>query len=104
MQDREDLRRVPTSGGVMHSTTLMYKGHRVSIHFNGDYTGMVKMEIPIELAQVYEFHAPGVADVMTSFISVDIPFEVLQSLVVNKIRQDRIAALEEMSDQEILSG
>jgi hypothetical protein len=65
---------------------------------------MTKIEIPIELAQPDEFDAPGIANVMTSFISVDIPFEILQSLVAEKIRQDRIAALEEMSDQEVLSG
>jgi hypothetical protein len=78
--------------------------HRVTIHFDGDYRGMTKIEIPIELAQPDEFDAPGIANVMTSFISVDIPFEILQSLVAEKIRQDRIAALEEMSDQEVLSG
>ena len=54
-------------------------------HFNGDFSGDV------------ELRAPGTPTQVTS-----VPFTVLQEIVAEKVRRDRIAALEEASPDELL--
>jgi hypothetical protein len=55
------------------------------LHFNGDFSGDV------------ELRSPGTPTQVTV-----VPFTVLQAIVAEKVRLDRIADLEEMDDDLLL--
>lgn len=89
----------------MHTTQFMYTNKYqpggedilVVMHHDGDIGGDVKVQVPQDYAQP-DF------DSRTGTIEVTLPFEAMQHLVALKVQSDRIAAIEEMSDQELLSG
>lgn len=54
-------------------------------HFNGDFSGNV------------ELRSPGTPTHVT-----DVPFVVLQAIVAEKVRRERISALEQAPDQDLL--
>lgn len=73
----------------MHTTTFKRGNNITHVHHNGDFSGEV--EIPL-----------------STFAKVDgdsvlVDFELLQFLVVTKLRHDYISKLEKMEDDEFLN-
>lgn len=64
------------------------KGDWVILH-NGDFSGFV------EIKHMQHDHVLG---------SMKVPFAVLEALVAEKVRQDRIAELEQAAPSELLGG
>lgn len=56
-----------------------------SVNFNGDFSGDV------------EFRSPGTP----TQVSV-IPYRIVQAVVAEKVRRDRISALEDAKDEDLL--
>lgn len=65
----------------------------ITIHHNGDYSGDVKINVPKH--RVEEFNAPN------SVYEIEIPFEVLRSLVLDYIRNRTISNFESMTDDDL---
>ena len=75
----------------MHSKDF---GNGITIHHNGDYSGDVKIDVP--RGKTNTFATPT-----NQFVEVEIPFEVLRSLVLDYLRSKTISNLESMTDYDL---
>jgi hypothetical protein len=67
-----------------------------TFHFNGDYSGDVRIVVPVENSElIRKLYAGGT-------VEIKVPFEDLAKLVASKIRDDLISRVEQMSDDELL--
>jgi hypothetical protein len=73
---------------------------KVSFHHNGDYSGRVIINLPTEIAEpcVHHFTEKG-EDLHIAEIQV--PFQALEAFVLDAIRALRIAALENLTVDEM---
>lgn len=92
------------------------EGGKFTVHHNGDYSGDVKINIPVvglqdervtfqDMSEQRErfgklIHAPE--DLMKDFYEVSIPYQLLEQIVADKLRDDLMSKIEEMTTSEIL--
>jgi hypothetical protein len=75
----------------MHTTHFKIDGQPYTVHHNGDYSG----DVIIALAGGDE---PYVAETELR----PIPFQLMEKLVAEKVRDERISALEQMEPKRLL--
>lgn len=68
----------------------------VHIHHHGNYSANVRISVPTRVGQPETQAFPD-----GEYASLYVPFEALRALVLNKLREDKIAALEQMTEAEI---
>jgi len=68
----------------------------IFVHHNGDFSGDVIINIDSKAVNKYELES--------NRVEVHLPFELLQDLVMSKIRSDMIQNLEQMSSNELLEA
>lgn len=96
----------------MHSMKIEYQTKsyiygestvQLTAFHHGDFSGAIQFFAP--KAATNGFGAPILEVVdREDTLEVRVPFEALKAVVAEKLRQDRIAALESASDDEILEG
>src|SRR4051812_6355932 len=106
----------------MHTTTIRAEGREWTVHHNGDYSGDVHIFIEtynpeknvdadrvqfIDNSRQREYmkpliHAPD--DMASDGYEIKIPFEIMKSLVADKLRDDMISRLEDMGVDELLAS
>lgn len=80
----------------MHTTEWEDHSTEQSVTFlhNGDYSGEVEIVQPSQQAD-YELRH------MTNQVSVKVPYQALQSLVIQQMKEELIVAFEEMDTEEL---
>ncbi len=68
----------------------------IVMHHNGDFSGGVKINIPVDRIEALEE--------MAGYVQVCIPFEALKTLVGQYVAGQKMSALEEADDDDILFG
>lgn len=71
----------------------------VHIHHHGNYSANVRISVPTRVGQPETYEPRYERD--EAYSSLYVPFEALRALVLNKLREDKIAALEQMTEAEI---
>ena len=69
----------------------------IVMHHNGDYSGNVQFDISTVAVRPVDYPLGD------SRIEVQIPFEALQELVINKIRNAMISKLEQIEVKELVN-
>lgn len=77
------------------------KEAKAVIHHNGDYSGVVHIQLHSSWKDNTQTHLQLDSD---GFWNVEIPFELMEFLVAEKIRSARISQLEDMSASELLGS
>jgi hypothetical protein len=81
----------------MHSSDYTSKSDpeygEVTFHHNGDYSGFVTIVMPSDECEMALEHR-------TNRVNVQVPFDVIEQLVMDKLRREMVSALESMSDED----